>query len=69
MTAYARSRAARAAIADLNVVPLGKSSAFATVHWNVQDAGGKLLKDFQTTYHLLRLNAAWRILSYTNHDD
>lgn len=69
MAAYARSRAARAVIADINVVPLGKSSAFATVHWNVQDAGGKLLKDFQTTYHLLRLNAAWRILSYTNHDD
>lgn len=69
MAGYARSGAARAVIADVNVVPLGKSSAFATVHWNVQDAGGKLLKDFQTTYHLLRLDAAWRILSYTNHDD
>lgn len=69
MASYARSGAARAAIAELRLVPLGESSAFATVHWNVQDADGKLLKDFQTTYHLLRVDAAWRILSYTNHDD
>jgi hypothetical protein len=25
-------------------------------------------KDFHTTYHLLREDGSWRILSYTNHD-
>lgn len=69
MAAYARSGAARAEIAALDVVPLGKSSAFATVHWRVRDADDALLKDFNTTYHLLRTDGAWRIVSYTNHDD
>jgi hypothetical protein len=69
MTAYAQSGAARADIASLEVVPLGKSSVFATVHWHVLDASGSLLKDFHATYHLLRMDGDWRILSYTNHDD
>jgi len=68
MAAYARSGAARADVAGLDVRPLGKSSASATVHWHVTDAGGGLLKDFETTYHLLRVGGEWRILSYTNHD-
>ena len=68
MGAYARSGAARADIA-LDVLPLGKSSASATVQWHVRDAGGGVLKDFHTTYHLLRVDGDWRILSYTNHDD
>jgi len=69
MAGYARSGAARADIAALDVVPLGKSSVFATVRWQVHDAKGGLLKDFRTTYHLLQANERWRILSYTNHDD
>lgn len=69
MAAYARSGAARADIASLDVVPLGKSSVFATVNWHVLDASRGLLKDFYTTYHLLRVDGDWRILSYTNHDD
>jgi hypothetical protein len=69
MVAYARSGAARADIAALDVVALGKSSVFATVHWHVRDTSGGLLKDFHTTYHLLRVDGDWRILSYTNHDD
>lgn len=68
MAAYARSGAARADIAALDVVPLGKSSAFATVQWHVRAADDALLKDFKTTYHLLRTDGAWRIVSYTNHD-
>ena len=68
MAAYAGSGAARADIAALDVVPLGKSSVFATVHWHVRDASDGLLKDFHTTYHLLRVDGDWRILSYTNHD-
>ncbi|TML01669.1 MAG: hypothetical protein E6G40_02405 [Actinobacteria bacterium] len=69
MAAYARSGAVRADIAALDVVPLGKSSVFVTVHWHVRDASGGLLKDFDSTYHLLRVDADWRILSYTNHDE
>ena len=68
MAAYARSGAARAEIAALDVVPLGKSSAFTTVRWHVRDAEGTLLKDFHTTYQLLRTDGGWQIVSYTNHD-
>jgi len=68
MAAYAQSGAARADIAALDVVPLGNSSVFATVHWHVRDASGGIVKDFLTTYHLLRADGEWRILSYTNHD-
>lgn len=68
MGAYARSGAARADVASLDVAPLGKSSAFATVNWHVRDADGGVIKDFRTTYHLLRVDGEWRILSYTNHD-
>ncbi len=68
MGAYARSGAASADIDSLDVVPLGTSSAFATVNWHVRDAGGGLVKDFRTTYHLLRRDEGWLIVSYTNHD-
>jgi hypothetical protein len=68
MAAYAKSGAARADIASLEVVPLGESSRFVTVNWHVKDAGGGVIKDFHTTYHLLRVDGDWRILSYTNHD-
>lgn len=63
MAAYARSGAARADIAALDVVALGKSSVFATVHWHVRDTSGGLLRDFHTTYYLLRVDGDWRILS------
>jgi hypothetical protein len=68
MAAYAESGAARAEIAELGVVGLGRSSAFATVHWHVRDADGAMVKDFNTTYHLLREGESWRILSYTDDD-
>jgi len=68
MAAYTRSGAARADVASLDVRPRGRSSALATAHWHVTDADGGLLKDFETTYHLLREGGEWRILSYTSHD-
>ena len=68
MAAYAESGAARADIAELDVVDAGTSGAFATVQWQVRDADGAMVKDFHTTYHLLREGESWRILSYTNHD-
>lgn len=40
-----------------------------TVNWHVRDSAGALLKDFRTTYQLLRVGGSWRILSYINHDD
>jgi hypothetical protein len=48
MAAYAESGAARAEIAELDVVDLGRSSAFATVHWHVRerDADRAMVKDF-----------------------
>ena len=69
MAAYARSGAARADIVRLEVTELGRSSAFATVHWHVCDAEGTVVKDFRTTYHLVSTGGSRRILSYTNHDD
>ena len=69
MAAYAASGAARADIAGLAVSDLGKSSALATVHWQVVYGDGVLLKDFRTTYQLLGADGSWRILSYTNHDE
>ncbi len=68
MGAYSQSGAARADVAELHIMPLGKSSAAATVRWQVRAAGGDLLKDFETTYHLLLVDGRWRILGYTNHD-
>lgn len=68
MAAYARSGAARADIRQLAVEPLGKSAANATVQWHVRSSDGELLKDFRTSYHLLRTDSGWRLLAYTNHD-
>lgn len=68
MDAYQRSGAMRADIAGLDVVSLGKSSQSVTVHWHVIGEGGEVVKDFRTTYQLLRDGTGWRILSYTNHD-
>ena len=69
MTAYRSAGAARADITELETTTLGKYGAMATVRWHVVDEGGALLRDFRTTYHLLRVDGAWRILSYINHDE
>jgi len=69
MNAYRSAGAARADIAEIDVISLGKSGAMATVRWRVVNEAGTLLRDFRCTYHLLRAGDAWRILSYTNHDD
>lgn len=69
MQAYRSAGAARADIAEIDVLPLGKSDAMTTVRWHVFNEAGTLLRDFRSTYHLLHVDEAWRILSYTNHDD
>jgi hypothetical protein len=69
MAAYAASGAARADLASLEVTALGTSGALATAHWHIRDDEGGLVKDFHTTYQLLRgTEGGWRILTYTNHD-
>ena len=67
MEAYGKAGAVRADIASLDTLPLGPSGAIVTVNWHAVDARGELVRDFHTSYHLLRDDATWRILSYTNH--
>lgn len=47
--------------------PLGERAAFTTVRWHAFDEGGGVARESHTTYHLLRTDAGWRFLSYTNH--
>jgi hypothetical protein len=68
MAAYQNAGAARADIAEIDVMSLGKSSAMVTVRWRVLDGNDTLVRDFHTTYHVLRRDGDWYILSYTNHD-
>jgi hypothetical protein len=46
---------------------LGEAAAFTTVRWHALDGDGDVVRDSQTTYHLLMTPDGWRILSYTNH--
>jgi ketosteroid isomerase-like protein len=70
MEAYRSSGAARATIGDLRVTQLDRTSAIATVRWNVLADDGALLRDFATSYQMLREEpGGWRILSYTYHDE
>lgn len=68
MAAYRNAGAARADIAEIDAKSLGRSSAVITVHWNVLDSAGSMVRDLRTTYHVLRTDKGFRILSYTNHD-
>jgi hypothetical protein len=67
MDAYEKAGATRADIASLDTLSLGPSGALVTVNWHAVDAEGALVRDFHTSYHLLRDGERWRILSYTNH--
>jgi ketosteroid isomerase-like protein len=70
MEAYRNAGATRAAIAALDITPLGHSCALATVRWNARAGDGALVRDFTTSYHLLRAEpGGWRILAYTNHQE
>jgi hypothetical protein len=52
---------------EIDARQLGEHSVFATVHWNAVDAGGQVVRDTWTSYHLLATPDGWRFLSYTNH--
>lgn len=69
MKAYEDSGAARAEISGMDVTALGKSAVMVTVHWHIVSGTGALVRELDTTYHLLRqASGEWRVLSYTNHD-
>jgi ketosteroid isomerase-like protein len=70
MEAYRNAGATKATIAELQVTQLDRTSAIATVRWNALSGDGALLRDFATSYQMLREEPrGWRILSYTYHDD
>ena len=69
MAAYARSGAARADIAALDVVAFGQvervcHGALARARYQRRPTKG-----LPHDVHLLREDGDWRILSYTSHDD
>ena len=66
MTAYARSGAAVAQIKDIDQLEQGDSATLVTVHWTVRSASGEMIRDFRTSYQLVRRPS--RIVSYVNHD-
>ena len=51
----------------IDIRRLGEHAAFATVRWNALDTEGTVVRDTETTYHLLTDPDGWRFLSYTNH--
>jgi ketosteroid isomerase-like protein len=70
MEAYRNAGATSARIADLQVTRLDSTSAMATVRWNALAHDGALLRDFVTSYQMLREGpGGWLILSYTYHDE
>lgn len=70
MEAYRNAGATQATIAALDVTRLGHSCALATVRWNALAGDGALVRDFATSYHMLRPEpGGWQILSYTNHQE
>ena len=70
MESYQNAGAKRATIIDLQVTRFDSTSVVATVRWNALDEAGALLRDFATSYQMLRKESGgWRIISYTYHQD
>lgn len=70
MEGYRNAGAAHATVADLQVTQLDSASVIATVRWNALSGDGALLRDFTTSYQMLRQEPdSWRILSYTYHNE
>ena len=67
MDAYQGAGAAVWSPIEIETHHLGEHAAFATVRWNAHDAEGTVVRDTETTYHVLAGPAGWRVLSYTNH--
>lgn len=70
MDAYRGQGAAVWSPVEIDSHPLGEHATFETVRWNALDSNGNVLRDTQTTYHLLAAPEkaeGWRFLSYTNH--
>ena len=70
MDAYRGQGAATWSPIEIESHPLGEHASFVTVHWNALDAGGTVLRDTRTTYHVIAAPEepqSWRLVSYTNH--
>jgi hypothetical protein len=70
MDAYRGQGAAVWSPVEIDSHPLGEHATFETVRWNALDSNGNVLRDTQTTYHLLAAPEkaeGWRFLSCTNH--
>ena len=65
--AYRGAGAATWSPVEIDARELGEHSVCATVRWNALDSEQNVLRDTQTTYHLLSTPDGWRLLSYTNH--
>jgi SnoaL-like domain len=52
---------------SINTRELGERAAFATVRWHASHSDRNIVRDTETTYHLLATPDGWRMLSYTNH--
>jgi hypothetical protein len=67
MDAYRDAGYADFSPVEIDTRQLGGAAAFTTVRWHALDTEGNVVRDTQTTYHLLKTAAGWRLLSYTNH--
>jgi len=67
MDTYRGGGAATWSPVAIDIRRLGEHAAFATVRWNALDTEGTVVRDTETTYHLLTDPDGWRFLSYTNH--
>jgi ketosteroid isomerase-like protein len=59
--------AASAEIRGIEAMSQGDGALLATVHWELHDGAGSILRDFRTSYQLATASD-WRIISYINHD-
>jgi hypothetical protein len=55
-------------ILEVDVQPLGSSSALATVQWAYKGACEEMLWKTTFSYNLYRRDGAWKILVQTMHD-
>jgi hypothetical protein len=54
---------------DLDVVPMGRTSALGTVTWELLREDGSVLRAWRQSYNLVRVGAGWQIFASTYHLD
>jgi hypothetical protein len=66
---YHRQGCERWSIKDFFATPLGARGAVVTVNWQPAKADGTLLRDWRTSYNLIRFGRDWKIVLATMHID